>query len=169
MFTVELSFLPSLGARYPDLSKVDLRGDLEPVVLQSFLAFLSNLNRVGLISIARTDPGILQYLARLPPLKHPAVGERFYHSTPCSNLNHLTANILLYFLLTSLEELSLPFANLDISTTILDVIEHRGLVSLTLIFPSALPDSRAIRRLYVVITSTHVYSTLKSLGGGQIL
>ncbi|KAF7334433.1 hypothetical protein MVEN_02272700 [Mycena venus] len=147
-------FLPTLGDRYPDLTRVELQGNLESDSLESTLALLSKLNRLEWVWIPQADAAILERLAQIPTLKTLVV----YTIIPFESFPERDRTTPRFSSLEILELLDEP----TMSITLVDAIQHGKLVRLSLAFSNT-PDSPTTTRLYTAIASTSSYSTLEIL------
>ncbi|KAJ7215635.1 hypothetical protein C8J57DRAFT_1538183 [Mycena rebaudengoi] len=151
---MDFLFLPTLGDRYPDLTRVERQGNLEPDSLESTLALLSKLNRLEWVWIPQADAAILERLAQIPTLKTLVV----YTIIPFEYFPERDRTTLRFSSLEILELLDEP----TMSITLVAAIQHGKLVRLSLVFSNT-PDSPTTTRLYTAIASTSSYSTLEIL------
>ncbi|KAJ7609222.1 hypothetical protein DFH06DRAFT_1485918 [Mycena polygramma] len=153
----QLSVLPALGVKHPGLTDVDLRGrgrsHCDKPLLQSILAFISNLSRLESFGINNVDPAILEHVARLPALTSLVI-DVFMSLEAFSQLDGSDPRFPL------LEELHLWGTTPDVGTAMVEAIEHHGLMALSLVFEAEYPTSGTTARLYNAVAANGSYATL---------
>ncbi|KAF8139346.1 hypothetical protein K438DRAFT_1785764 [Mycena galopus ATCC 62051] len=149
-------FLPTLGDRYPDLTRLELQGNFEPDSLESTLALLSKLNRLEWVWIPQADAAILERLAHIPTLKVLVV-ETIMPFQSFPERDCTTSRF------GSLEHLEVPFTAPHQCITLVDALESQALKFLYLGFSEENPDSLTITRFYTAVAATSSYSTLEYL------
>ncbi|KAJ7175026.1 hypothetical protein C8R43DRAFT_596977 [Mycena crocata] len=159
----QLSFLPLLGVKCPDLKEVNFRGSTRFLfsshVLSSIFLCLLGINRLEAFGIHNVDRAILEHLSRLPCLKSLIVDELLVFDLPTEadteseGNNHFPA----------LEELHLWATTPQVAISLIAAVTHRPLTSLDIGFEKAFPTTDAVTKLYSTIASHCSLTSLQSL------
>ncbi|KAJ7841557.1 hypothetical protein B0H13DRAFT_2676771 [Mycena leptocephala] len=159
----QLSLLPLLGVKCPDLKEVNFRGRnrlvFSSAVLNSILLCLLGINRLEAFGIHNVDHPILKHLSQLPCLKSLVIDEFLTFDLPTNSdaesegANHFPA----------LEELHLWSTTPQIAIALLAAVTHRPLTSLDIGFEKAFPNTDTITQLYSTIATHCSPATLDSL------
>jgi hypothetical protein len=159
----QLSLLPLLGVKCPDLKEVNFRGRnrlvFSSTVLDSILLCLLGINRLEAFSIHNVNHPILGHLSRLPCLKSLVIDELLTFDLPTnSDVESEGGN---HFL--ALEELHMWSTTPQIAIALLAAVTHRPLTSLGIGFEKAFPNTDTITQLYSTIATHCSSATLESL------
>ncbi|KAJ7184631.1 hypothetical protein C8R46DRAFT_983752 [Mycena filopes] len=157
-----LSLLSSIGAKYPDLTELDLTGayltKLTRPVLRSVLVLLSGLHRLASLDLPNTNAAILEHIAHLPCLKSLTLSELVPLVSGSDDIVQTSEPLF-----PALQDLALWSTTPTLATNLIASAPHRALTSLGLIFETVLPDARSTARLYSTIAAHCAHSSLELL------
>ncbi|KAJ7115591.1 hypothetical protein C8R43DRAFT_1038551 [Mycena crocata] len=159
---VQLSLLPTLAVRYPNLTEVALserhRTTLGPSILQSIAALVCNLPRLESFYVSTVDSIIFDHIARLRSLRYLVISELLN-----SSLAGRPERIGLEPCFPSLETLTLWSTTPKITVALIRAMPRRPLTELRVIFETDFLDIHSSAELYSALARHCSHSTLKYL------